>query len=337
MGLPGAVVSAETNTEELNVVTRLTSGTSGERLAALILTGLRGYMNQRLFKAVVTGLISVLLGTSASAQRGGPTTTLPGTVSSLPGQPTVASNGSIIQLAVRDEKRKPLDRQALVQITNKTTGQIQAQVTQDDSMVTIVDLQTGQYELAVSALGYLTSHQDVMISGRVMTTQMQVELARDPSAIDLGAVNAKEMPSKVRKNMLHGMAALKSSKLEEAQKKLEAAYNGDPSNSDVNFLLGYLYFEKQDMERARVISRPRFSRRRTTFRRSPCWDGWICSATTRPRLEARWNRQLRPIRILGWRIIFFLTPICSKRTSRSRKRKRGLRLKEERARRIRLN
>jgi tetratricopeptide (TPR) repeat protein len=250
MGLPGAVVSAETNSEELNVVTRLTSGTSGERLAALILTGLRGYMNQRLFKAVVTGLISVLLGTSASAQRGGPTTTLPGTVSSLPGQPTVASNGSIIQLAVRDEKRKPLDRQALVQITNKTTGQIQAQVTQDDSVVTIVDLQTGQYELAVSALGYLTSHQEVMISGRVMTTQMQVELARDPSAIDLGAVNAKEMPSKVRKNMLHGMAALKSSKLEEAQKKLEAAYNADPSNSDVNFLLGYLYFEKQDMERA---------------------------------------------------------------------------------------
>src|SRR5580704_920283 len=209
-------------------------------------------MYPRFATAVATGFMSTLLATNVLAQMGSSRGTLPGTVSSLPGQPTVASNGSIIQLAVRDEKEKPLDRQALVQITNKTTGQIQAQVTQDGSVVTIVDLQAGQYELAVSALGYLTSHQEVMISGRVMTTQLEVALKNDPSAIDLGAVNAKEMPSKVRKNMLHGLAALKSSKLDEAQKKLDAAYSADPSNPDVNFLLGYLYFEKKDMERAQT-------------------------------------------------------------------------------------
>jgi tetratricopeptide (TPR) repeat protein len=209
-------------------------------------------MYPRFVTAVATGFTFTLLASSVFAQMGGQRGTLPGTVSSLPGQPTVASNGSIIQLAVRDEKQKPLDRQALVQITNKTTGQIQAQVTQDDSVVTIVDLQAGQYELAVSALGYLTSHQEVMISGRVMTTQLEVALKNDPSAIDLGAVNAKEMPSKVRKNMLHGLAALKSSKLDEAQKKLDAAYSADPSNPDVNFLLGYLYFQKKDIERAQT-------------------------------------------------------------------------------------
>lgn len=209
-------------------------------------------MNPRLFKAIAAGLMSMLVGVNVFAQRGGPvsTGTAQNPVTAL-GRIPVDSNGTIIQLAVRDdEKRKPLDRQALVQLTNKTTGQMQAQVTLDDSMATIPNLQMGLYDLAVSALGYLTSHQDVMISGSIVTRQMDVALTRDPSAVDLGGVKANEMPSKVRKNMLHGLAALKSSKLDEAQKKLDAAYNADPSNAEVNFLLGYLYFTKKDMERA---------------------------------------------------------------------------------------
>ena len=194
----------------------------------------------------------MLLGISVFAQRGGtPTTGAPTNPVITIGQLPQESNGTIIKLSVRDdEKRKPLDRQALVQLTNKATGQMLAQVTQDDSMVTIPNLQAGVYDLAVSALGYLTSHQDVVISGSIITNQMEVALKKDPSAVDLGAVNTKEMPAKVRKNMLHGLAALKSSKLDEAQKKLDAAYSADPSNSEVNFLLGYLYFAKGDAKRA---------------------------------------------------------------------------------------
>ena len=210
---------------------------------------LRGRMNpRRLFSAVAT---LMLLGGNAFAQRGGPvpsTTSVPGT--SIQAQPWTQSTGTIIQLEVRDEKRKALDRQALVQITNKTTGQVQGQVTQGDAMATIIDLQMGLYDVAVSALGYLTAHQDVTISGKVITNHIEVVLTKDPSTVDLGAVNTNEMPSKVRRNMLHGLAALKSSKFDEAQKKLEAAYSADPSNAEVNFLLGYLYFEKKDMERA---------------------------------------------------------------------------------------
>jgi len=207
-------------------------------------------MNARVFKVVAIGLMSMLPGASAFAQRGAPTpSSIPSTATTV-GRLAVQSNGTIIQLVVRDEKRKALDRQALVQLTNKVTGQIQAQVTEDDSAATIVNLQMGQYDLAVSATGYLTSHQEVMISGSIVTNQMEVTLSRDPEAVDLGAVNVKEMPGKVRRNMLHGLAALKSSKLDEAQKKLDAAYSADPDNAEVNFLLGYLYFQKQDMERA---------------------------------------------------------------------------------------
>jgi len=201
------------------------------------------------------GLMSMLLGGNASAQRGptpnSPTAdTTPNPISGITALP--ASTGTIMQLAVRDERDKPLDRQAVVQITHKTNGQIRAGVTDESATVMIGDLQTGLYDVAVSALGYLTSHQDVMISGMIVLKQMEVVLQKDPSAVDLGAVNAKEMPNKVRRNMLHGLAALKSSKLDEAQKKLDAAYSADPSNSEVNFLLGYLYFEKQEFERAQT-------------------------------------------------------------------------------------
>lgn len=207
-------------------------------------------MNPPLFKAVALGLMSITMGASALAQQvGGPGTSSPlnpfAGIESLP-----ESTGTIIKLAVESERQKPLDRQALVQITNKATGQVQARVTQDDSIATIVDLQTGLYDVAVSALGYLTSHQEVMISGLITVKRMEVGLKKDPSAVDLGAVNVKEIPSKVRRNILHGLTALKSSKLDEAQKKLDAAYKADPSNAEVNFLLGYLYFEKQNMERA---------------------------------------------------------------------------------------
>jgi len=209
-------------------------------------------MNLRLFKAIAIGLMSMTMGASALAQQvGGPTPSfIPNPMDGVQAQP--ASSGTIIELTVQDERQKLLDRQALVQVTSKATGQVKVRVTQDDSIATIVDLQTGLYDVAVSALGYLTSHQEVMISGRITVNHMEVGLKKDPSAVDLGAVNVKEMPNKVRRNMLHGLAALKSSKLDEAQKKLDAAYSADPSNSEVNFLLGYLYFEKQELERAQT-------------------------------------------------------------------------------------
>ena len=207
-------------------------------------------MNQPLFKAVALGLMSIAIAASTLAQQvGGPApSAIPNPMSGIAALPE--STGTIIQLAVQGERQKPLDRQAVVQITNKATGQVQTRVTQDDSVATIIDLQTGPYDVAVSALGYLTSHQEVMISGLITVKRMEVGLKKDPSAVDLGAVNVKEIPSKVRRNLMHGLADLKSSKFDEAQKKLDAAYKADPSNPEVNFLLGYLYFEKQNMKQA---------------------------------------------------------------------------------------
>ena len=60
------------------------------------------------------------------------------------------------------------------------------------------------------------------------------------------------MSSKARKDTKHGISALKSGNLNAAEKWLDAAYKAAPSNSDLNFLLGYLYYEKKDLAHAQV-------------------------------------------------------------------------------------
>lgn len=166
--------------------------------------------------------------------------------------PVVASKGTVLVLTVSDEKRHALDRQAVVQLTKIADKTARSQPTDDvegKTTVTFVSLDPGVYDVSVSAVGYLTSHREFVSSGIVTAEKMQVTLKKDPSAVDL-SIKPREMSPKVRKDLLQGWAALKSAKLDEAQKKLEAAEKLDAANSDVAFLLGFIYFEKKDADRA---------------------------------------------------------------------------------------
>ena len=51
------------------------------------------------------------------------------------------------------------------------------------------------------------------------------------------------MPSKASKDTAAAVAALKSSNLKEAKKRLDSAYRTVPESGRVNFLMGYLFFE----------------------------------------------------------------------------------------------
>jgi tetratricopeptide (TPR) repeat protein len=167
--------------------------------------------------------------------------------------PAVASKGTVLVLTVNDDKKHALDRQAIVQITNTTDNRSRAIPTEavdGKTSATLTSIDPGVYDVAVSAVGFLTSHQQFVSTGLTTTQQMQVMLKRDPSAVDLDAIKTREISPKVRKDLLQGWAALKSGKLDDAVKKLEAASKLDPNNGDVAFLLGYVSFEKHDLERA---------------------------------------------------------------------------------------
>jgi tetratricopeptide (TPR) repeat protein len=74
-------------------------------------------------------------------------------------------------------------------------------------------------------------------------------LRRDPSAINLD-VAAGVMSPKARKQTKHAISALKSGNLKEAERQLSDAFRSAPASPDLNFLLGYLYFQKKDYEQA---------------------------------------------------------------------------------------
>lgn len=205
---------------------------------------------RRSLRPAVFSFCCLLAASCAFAQHAGQGTDYPNHIYNT--APAVASKGTVLVLTVSDEKRHALDRQAVVQLTdtsNKTTRSQSTDDVEGKTSVTFVSLDPGVYDVSVSAVGYLTSHKEFVASGITRSEKMQVTLRKDPSAVDL-SIKPREMSPKVRKELLQGWAALKSAKLDEAQKKLEAADQLDPSNSDIAFLLGFIYFEKRDADRA---------------------------------------------------------------------------------------
>ena len=142
-----------------------------------------------------------------------------------------------------------LDRPARVELRNLTdrSGAYQIIRSHEDGVFTNVVY--GTYEIGVSAVGYLNARQEVQVLYSTMPTQIAIVLHRDPSAVNLADAQGS-MSREARKEAKHAVSLLKAGRLAEAQGHLEKAYKSAPLNSDLNFLLGYLYFEKKDYAQA---------------------------------------------------------------------------------------
>ncbi|HEV8048903.1 MAG TPA: tetratricopeptide repeat protein [Terriglobales bacterium] len=211
------------------------------------------------FRSALPGrlLIAVLLlATGASAQRGagavgGPVLVTPGPTLEAPSDSSLTSQGGLL-VDVVGENLHPLDRQAVVKASNKETQKVIYATTGSNAEAGLGALSPGSYELEVSAVGYLTSNLAIKIPDGHVIYKVHVDLKKDPSAIDLNVSTRQEMPVKVRKQMSEGVAALKSGKLKQAQKHLDAADAAFPYNSEIKFLLGYLSFEEKDFKQAEI-------------------------------------------------------------------------------------
>jgi len=166
-----------------------------------------------------------------------PTTTL------TPGY--YSNGGTPLIVKVYTGKQARLDRQAIVKLSNDSTHYETTQTTDGNSEAAFIGLEFGHYVLEVSAVGYLTERKEFQLSTQNSTYHETLTLEPDPAAVHFKDVDAA-MPSKARKSAKRGVSALKSGNLNAAEKWLDAAYKSVPSNSDLNFLLGYLYYQKRD-------------------------------------------------------------------------------------------
>jgi tetratricopeptide (TPR) repeat protein len=160
--------------------------------------------------------------------------------------------GGILRVTVLTDSKTKLDRQAVVRLHCDNPLGTVYQTTKGDSATTFLGLSMGKYGLEISAAGYLSTQKEVEVAGLTDTLQVQVTLQKDATAINLDATGTADalMPAKASKDTAAAVAALKSSNLKEARKRLDSAYKVVPESGRVNFLMGYLFFEQKDFDQA---------------------------------------------------------------------------------------
>ncbi|MGH9546255.1 MAG: tetratricopeptide repeat protein [Terriglobales bacterium] len=204
------------------------------------------------YAVCLTVFFVLLLPATSSAQ--GTQSPLPqdpfGRPESTVGVPTYG-RGSVLILTVLNNTGALLDRQAVVKLSNKKDGGVIWRTTDGSSIATFEDVPFGTYDIEVSAVGYLPGHQELKADLQFYSYHLEMRVKPDPNAIELTTPPAAKIPSKARKQINRAVTDLKSGKWEAAQKKLEAAAKLAPSDSEIDFLLGYLFFQKQEYEQAR--------------------------------------------------------------------------------------
>lgn len=142
-----------------------------------------------------------------------------------------------------------LDRQAVLTLVNTSDRSATWTTTEDNAKAFFTNVRLGTYGLDVSAVGYLTAHKDLQVADANQPMHVEIVLQRDPAALNLDVAEAVISP-KARKETKRAISLLKSQKLAKAEKQLHQAYKLAANSPELNFLLGYLYYQKKDLPQA---------------------------------------------------------------------------------------
>ena len=154
-----------------------------------------------------------------------------------------------LQLTVRTEKNALLDRQAVAKLQEPKKDVTLWQSTSEESETTFC-ADFGDYDLEVSAVGYLTGHKEVVVEvAGTRMLKLEMTLQSDPSAVELSASD-DAIPPKLRRDAKRAVDDLKSGNFANAQKELDRVYAAVPSSAQLNFLYGFLFLQLKDMEKS---------------------------------------------------------------------------------------
>ena len=161
---------------------------------------------------------------------------------------TAPNTAVIVVHTFAEEKPTSLDRSVRVELTNlgNHIGVFRIVPGRDEAV--FVNTALGGYAISVTAVGYVSASQEISVLTPVKQ-DVDIVLHRDPGAITLNEASGLISP-KARKEAKRAVSLLKSGDLTNAEKRLKTAYVSAPSNVDLNFLLGYLYFQKNDYAQA---------------------------------------------------------------------------------------
>jgi tetratricopeptide (TPR) repeat protein len=159
------------------------------------------------------------------------------------------ANGVLVLKLYSEDASTRLQKQAVLKLTNITTASVTWQTTDDSARCEFANIPLGKYEIEVSAAGYETAKTEVEVTDASHPASLDVVLARDASAIHSDSEDAA-MPAKARKLTKRAIGMMKSEHFAQAHKQLDEAHKLAPTNPDLKFLLGYLYFKEKDLDKA---------------------------------------------------------------------------------------
>jgi len=167
----------------------------------------------------------------------------------ITGTPIATRDGATLRLKIVDENKQPLKKQALARLTSVQNGAVMFESTHL-SEAEFKNVALGKYLLEAGAAGYLAVREQFTISDVGLDRVETIMLHRDPSAVDLTLKDAGKLPSKARKEAEKGVQALELGNFQEARIHLENAQKSYGSSAEIDFLLGYVFFQQQQFDRA---------------------------------------------------------------------------------------
>lgn len=166
------------------------------------------------------------------------------------GYPTAPGTGVLVLTVFGESTTALLDRQALIKLVNVTNQTTTRQTTEDHSQRTLANIPYGKYEVEVSAVGYLSTEKEVLVT-KSEPVQIDIVLRRDPAASQSAEV-VRTVSPQARKAMkrAHSELVRNVPDMARAQTYLDDAYASAPFSAELNYMLGYLNFRKGDYKQA---------------------------------------------------------------------------------------
>ncbi|MGH9815003.1 MAG: tetratricopeptide repeat protein [Candidatus Acidiferrales bacterium] len=171
-----------------------------------------------------------------------------------PGPPQVGLG--TIRVNVRNATGAPLDRQAIVRISQRVGSIMMTESTRDAASAEFRGLPVGDYVIEVMATGFQNATEEATLYSPTNVAQVYVLLRAETIPGAAVAAGPPVLTPKALKEVQEAASALEKNDLKEAEKRLKRAEELAPNHPEVHYLLGILAMRRKDP----AVARQRFEK-----------------------------------------------------------------------------
>ncbi len=170
---------------------------------------------------------------------------------SLPNPNILENVSGGVTVQVLNEDGDFFSNQALITVRNLLTGADKWTVSAYRGEARFDGLTPGAYEIEVSAAGYATAIEKFEVNQTSFSMERVAVTLKPDASVPLNAPRISIVEETARKETQRGIEAIKAGQFKQAEKHLRKAYKRSPQSADLNYLLGVLYLEKNNLDQAK--------------------------------------------------------------------------------------